>query len=242
MKIGGVSMEKPLMDIAKIANEAGVWICAFIAVSIVVIQALLYMRLSFKTAKEVGLSKEQCWKGFRSGIISSIGPSMSVFVVVFSMAVIIGGPLTWMRLALIGGSATELTAAQVGAQAYGVELGGEGYDIVALSTSWWTMAVNGIGWLVVVGLFSHKMEGVRQKIGAGDPKWMQIFGVASTLGLFGYLAGQQILAGGPRIAAVMAGALGMMALTKIADKYKWLKEYALGFALIIGMFVAVLFK
>jgi len=233
-------MSKELLDVSKVANEYGVWICAFIGVSLVLIQALLYTKLSFKTAKEVGLTKKQSWRGFRSGLISSIGPAMSVFVVVFGMAIIVGGPITWMRLAIIGGSGTELTAAQVGAQAYGVGLGSEGYNLDALATSWWTMAANGIGWLIVVSLFAHKMEKVRQKIGGGDSKWIKIFGVSATLGLFGFLSNQQILLGGGRVIAVFAGAITMVVLTKASDKALWLKEYALGFALILGMVFATL--
>ena len=42
---------------------------------------------------------------------------------------VIGAPMAWMRLAVIGAAPTELTAATVGADAVGVTFGGEGYDL-----------------------------------------------------------------------------------------------------------------
>ncbi|WP_352419299.1 DUF5058 family protein [Proteiniborus sp.] len=223
------------VSVSTVSNSLGVWICALIAVSVVLVQSILYVRLAFKNAEKVGLSKQQCVKGLRSGIISSIGPSISVFVVVFGMAAVIGGPLTWMRLSMIGSSPTELSAAQVGAQTLGVELGSPDYDLTALATSWWTMSVNGLGWLLVVVLFTHRMEKLRQKIGGGDSKWVSILAAAATLGLFGYLSAPNILVGGGKLAAVLGGALSMAFLSKLSKNINWLKEYALGFALIIGM-------
>lgn len=223
------------VDVSSVSNSLGVWICALIAVSVILIQSVLYVRLAFKNAEKVGLTKQQCVKGLRSGIISSIGPAISVFVVVFGMAAVIGGPLTWMRLSMIGSSPTELSAAQVGAQTLGVELGSQDYDLTALATSWWTMSVNGLGWLLVVVLFTHRMEKLRQKIGGGDSKWVSILAAAATLGLFGYLSAPNILAGGGKLAAVLGGALSMALLSSLSKKINWLKEYALGFALIIGM-------
>ncbi len=223
------------VNVSTVSNSLGVWICALIAVSVILVQSILYVRLAFKNAEKVGLTKQQCIKGLRSGMISSIGPSISVFVVVFGMAAVIGGPLTWMRLSMIGSSATELSAAQVGAQTLGLELGSPDYDLTALATSWWTMSVNGLGWLLVVVLFTHRMEKLRQKIGGGDSKWVSILAAAATLGLFGYLSAPNILVGGGKLAAVLGGALSMAFLSKLSKNINWLKEYALGFALIIGM-------
>lgn len=226
-------------SVSQVANSLGVWLCAFVVVSIVIVQAALYCKLAFKNAAGVGLTKEDCIKGFRTGVISSIGPSISVFVVVFSLAAIIGGPLTWMRLSVIGGSGTELSAASVGATAAGTTLGGADYDLDALATSWWTMTINGCGWLAVVALFTHKMEKVRQKIGGGDPVWMKIFTTTATLGLFGHMSAPYVIQGGGALATVLGGALSMVALTFLSKKANWLKEYALGFALIIGMVLGV---
>jgi len=227
-------------QILKIANETGVWAIAALLVGIVAIQAILYMRLAYSTADKLGMKKEICTKAFRTGLVTGIGPVIAVFIIMVGMMSVIGGPMSWMRLSIIGAAPTELTAARVGAEAVGVEFGSANYDLNALATSWWTMAVNGAGWLIVVGLFSHKLETLRDVIGGGDPKWLAILSGAAMLGVFGYLNSGDVVAGGGRLIAVISGAVTMIIMTKVTKKYPKIKEYSLGIAMLAGMFAAVL--
>ena len=233
------------------ANSWGVWLIAIAIVVIVLIQSLLYIRLSFKTADLIGFPREKCVQGLRAGAISAIGPSIAVFIVMVGMMSVVGGPITWLRLSIIGAAPTELTAATVGAEALGVKFGGADYDVMALATSWWTMAINGTGWLLVTALFTHKLEDVREKIGGGDPKWLAIVSGAAMLGCFGFLNSNSIMAGykglkagaagggGPLYAAI-GGLLGMVLMLTLAKKLTWLREYTLGIAMLIGMAVTVI--
>lgn len=83
-------------------------------------------------------------------MISAIGPAIASVLVVLSMLAVIGSPVSWIRLSMIGSAATELSAASIGAEACGVTLGGAGYGLSEMSTAWFTMAINGCGWLLVV--------------------------------------------------------------------------------------------
>ena len=142
------------MDYLKIANSWPVWLCAGACVAIIVVQAVAFAKLCYKNAPLVGLSKADCSKSFKCGMVTAIGPSLSCFIGAISMITVVGGPLAWMRLSMIGAAPVELTAATTGAAAYGVELGGAGYDIYAMANSWLTMALNGCGWLLVVVLLT----------------------------------------------------------------------------------------
>lgn len=142
------------MDYLQIANSWPVWLCAGACVAIIVVQAVAFAKLCYKNAPLVGLSKADCSKSFKCGMVTAIGPSLSCFIGAISMITVVGGPLAWMRLSMIGAAPTELTAATTGAAAYGVELGGAGYDIYAMANSWLTMALNGCGWLLVVVLLT----------------------------------------------------------------------------------------
>ena len=140
------------MDYLQIANSWPVWLCAGACVAIIVVQAVAFAKLCYKNAPLVGLSKADCSKSFKCGMVTAIGPSLSCFIGAISMITVVGGPLAWMRLSMIGAAPTELTAATTGAAAYGVELGGAGYDIYAMANSWLTMALNGCGWLLVASV------------------------------------------------------------------------------------------
>ena len=126
------------------------------------------------------------------------------------------------------------------ADAVGVPFGGEGYDLYAMASSWWTMAINGVGWLLLVGLFAHKLEDLREKVSEGNTVWLGILSSAAMIGVFGYLNSRNIIQrGGPLIAAV-AGGIFMVLLLRIAKKVPAIKEYTLGLAMLAGMTVAIL--
>lgn len=228
-------------EILKVANEIGVWLAAAPVVIITAIQALIYTRLARKTAKEMNIPDEKCDKAFKTGLLTAIGPVIAIFIVMVGMMSVIGGPISWLRLSIIGSAPTELTAAKTGADALGVTFGGADYDLTALATGWWTMAINGAGWLLFAGLFTHKLEDIRNKVGGGDVKWLAVLSSAAMLGVFGYLNSGDIKKGGGGLIAVIAGAISMVVVIKLTEKLPKLKEYALGIAMLIGMLAAVIF-
>lgn len=232
-------------EILKIANGTGIWITAAFIVTLVVIQSVMYVKLAYRTAEKLNMKKETCKKALEVGMVTAIGPVIAIFIIMVGMMAVIGGPMSWMRLSIIGAAPTELTAATVGAQALGIEFGGAEYDLNALATSWWTMAINGCGWLIMVGLFASKLEILREKVSGNDTKWLALLTGGATLGAFGYLNSGDVVKGGSNLIAVLTGAITMVIFAFIIPKYpklKVLKEYTLGIAMLIGVFLAVLFK
>ena len=232
-------------ELTQIANSTGVWITAAFIVIVVVMQAILYAKLAYKTADKLEMSRETCNKALKVGMVTAIGPVIAIFIIMVGLMSVIGGPMAWMRLSIIGAAPTELTAATVGADAMGVEFGGAGYDVNALSVSWWTMAINGCGWLLVVGLLTSKLEVLREKVSGNDTAWLGILTGAATLGAFGYLNSGDVVKGGGNLVAVVAGAIAMVALGFAIEKnpkIKALKEYTLGISMLFGVFLAIMFN
>ena len=97
------------------------------------------------------------------GFVSGIGPALAVFVVMLAMVAVLGGPITWLRTVIIGAASTELAAATIGAEAMGVEFGGEGYGITEYANSVLTMVLNGSAWLVICALFTDKLDMLSKK-------------------------------------------------------------------------------
>jgi hypothetical protein len=236
-------------EVLSVANARGLWVISIAIVIIVLFQSLLYVKLSFRVAGELSYPREKCREALRVGMVSAIGPSIAVFIVMVGMMSVVGTPITWLRLSVIGAAPTELTAATVGAQAAGVEFGSPDYDLSTLAVSFWTMAVNGTGWLLVTALFTHKLEDIRLKIGGGDTKWLGILSVAAALGCFGYLNSNTLVgviknmqrgapnAMGPAY-ALITGLVAMVAVSKLSKTQTWLREYTLGIAMLAGMLVA----
>ena len=229
-------------DYLKVANSAIVWVLCSITVIIALLQAILYMRMARKTAAKVQMPSEIPNKAFRIGLISAIGPALGVFIVMVGLMASIGGPMAWLRLSIIGAAATELTAASLGAQACGVELGGAGYTLTVMAVSWFVMALNGAGWLVVTGVATPALEKLREKMSGGDTVWLAVLSGACSLGIFGYLNVNEIIKGWGNAIASIAGAVCMVVVVKfIVPKCPKLLEYSLGIAMLFGMFCAILY-
>ena len=174
-----------MKEYLKIANDPILWLMCLPVVIIVAVQAIIFSKKAFQAAGSVELTKKEAKTAFRIGAVSAIGPAVAVFVVMLGMMAVVGGPMTWLRLSVIGAAPTELAASTMGAKAMGVEFGGEGYGVLEYANSVWVMTLNGIGWLLFVGLFTHKLDGLRNKISKGDSKLTGEIGGAATLGIAG---------------------------------------------------------
>ena len=222
------------MDYLAIANAPIFWALCGITVVISLAQALLFMRQAKRAAVEVNLEQGLANKAFKIGLISAIGPACGVFIVMVGLMASIGGPMAWLRLSIIGAAATELSAATMGAQAAGVEFGGNGYTLTVMAVSWFAMAL-------VSGTVTPALEKLRGKLSGGDAKWLAVLSGACSLGIFGYLNANEIKKGLGSTIACLAGALSMVAIMKlIVPKHPKLAEYSLGIAMVIGMFFAVM--
>lgn len=235
------------MDYLAISNLPIFWFLCSFTVIISAVQAILYVRQANKATRICKLDPQLPRKAFRIGLISAIGPACGVFIVMVGLMAAIGGPMAWLRLSIIGAAATELSAATMGATAAGVTLGGEGYTLTVLAVSWFAMALNGAGWLVVTGVATPGLEKLRDKMSGGDIAWLAAMSAACSIGIFGYLNTNQMVIAGPALApgptvAVLTGALSMMAITHfIVPKHPKLAEYSLGIAMIVGIACAIIY-
>ena len=245
-------MEKEYLTIA---NSSTVWMLCSVTVAIAFLQAILYMAMARRTAVKAQIPSEVVNTSFRIGLITAIGPALGVFIVMVGLMASIGGPMAWTRLSIIGAAPTELTAATYGATAAGVKLGGEGYTMTVMAVSWFAMALNGAGWLILTGLFTPMLESLRDKMSGGDSRWLAVLSAACSLGIFGNLIQGQILV--TRVAegvatlvtqyghatAAISGMLCMAFMVKVVvPKYPKLMEYSLGIAMLFGMFCAVIYE
>lgn len=227
------------------ANDPFLWVICIPLVFLVALQAFLFTRRAMDAASVTSLEKKQCYQAFRVGATSAIGPALSVFVVMVAMMGVIGGPITWLRLSMIGAANTELTASQLGARAMGVEFGSADYGIREFANSVWTMALNGCGWLIFCGLFTDKLEVLQDKVAGGDTELMQKICGAAVLGTASFLVAlnSKAATGGiaiDKLGASIVAALAMVIFTYIANKAPKLREYSLGLSMIAGMIVGVL--
>ena len=159
------------MDYLAIANAPIFWALCGITVVISLAQALLFMRQAKRAAVEVNLEHGLANKAFKIGLISAIGPACGVFIVMVGLMASVGGPMAWLRLSIIGAAATELSAATMGAQAAGVEFGGNGYTLTVMAVSWFA--------LIYFACFSKGIKIIGLEL---NSIWLTISSISPTLG------------------------------------------------------------
>ncbi|MBX0325884.1 DUF5058 family protein [Halomicroarcula sp. F13] len=227
-----------------VANSRWLWLSTLPVVSVVLLQAAIFLRRAWNDGKEMGLSEEKLKTGFKTGLISAIGPSVAVLAGMLALIATVGGPVAWMRLSVIGSVAFELPAAELGLSQFGYSLGDEGITETAYATAVWSMTLGGTGWLLVSAFGTRHMEKVRTKISNGNEKLIPIISAAAMLGAFAYFLSGEVTAGTPETGAVAVGGLAMLALLHLADSrdIQWLREWALGAAMLVGLLVGVVIQ
>ena len=235
-----------MTDITQITHQPVIWILCSLTVIVVAVQAVLFVRLAKKTAGDSALDPGIAKKAFNIGLVSAIGPSCGVCIVMVGLMSAIGAPMSWMRLSVIGAAPTELAAATNGATAAGTALGGEGFTLEALIICWAVMALNGAGWLIVSSLLTPSLDKARDKIAGGDSKWLAVLSLACSMGVFSYLCANSTL-GTPgmikkgQACACLAAAVSMVLMGKfIVPKHPRFGQHALGIAMIIGIAAGLL--
>ncbi|MCB6367531.1 DUF5058 family protein, partial [Intestinibacillus massiliensis] len=91
-------------DTMQIANSPILWVLAGIPIVFVIVQAALFLRQSYKASKriDVDLTKKQCNQALLSGMITAIGPALGILIIMVSLISLVGGPMSWMRVSVIG--------------------------------------------------------------------------------------------------------------------------------------------
>ena len=230
------------MDYLQIANSFPMWVAAGLAIALVLFQAIIFAKKSYGTGKEIGLTEVQMKSAMKSSFITSLGPSVVILTGLLSLLVTVGGPMAWMRLSFIGSVMFEMMAAGFGTEAVGVKMGIDPMTELAFANAVWTMILGSTGWIVFAVLTADKMEKVQVKFSKGDKGLLAIISVAAMLGSFGSLVSGHLLAMNNNTIAAVAGGMIMLVLSPLAEKkqIKWLKEWALTFALFGGMLIAAI--
>lgn len=229
------------MDYLQIANSPLMWIAAAIPVSVVLIQAALFVKKTLATAKEMGMESDKINSAVKASFITSIGPSIVVVVGMLSLLVVMGGPISWLRLAFIGSVQFELLAAKFGIVAAGASF--EEMTNVAYANGVWTMVLGSLGWIVMSTFFTGKLDGLRTRMAGGNAALIPVISIAAMLGAFAYNVAGEVLKMNTQTIAAIAGLGIMVSLGAFANrsKAKWINEWALTIAMFGGMFIATLF-
>jgi hypothetical protein len=229
------------MELQDIINSPGLWVASSIMVIAVLAQGVIFLRAGLKEAKKIGMERERYMGGLRSAVITAIGPSLSPVIVLLALIAVIGAPTTWMRLNDVGAARTELAVISICSTMVGAEPGTASFGLKAFNYSLWGMALNNVGWLIVVLFTTHNMNKIVEKLYVKyDPKWIRLLMGGTIIGLVSFLLCGQITAPMlkgqyPKLVAALISGGSMLFITRALAKHQRLQELALGISMVAGM-------
>ncbi len=220
-----------------------IWVFACLLIGMVVVQALLFLRLALRFNKQNNLlTRNELGHAAKTGAIAVIGPAISVMVIAFSLISMMGSATTFMRCGVIGAPGWELLMANTSAGSVGVEFGSAGFTEAVFVLCIFGMTLASAPYFLNTIITLKPMDKVAQKSATGENKkesFMPTLGNAAMYGIIGYTM-VDYFNSIPGVIAFIVAALVCYAVMHIMKKTgkKWLGDWNLAFAMVIGMAVA----
>ena len=228
------------MNAMQIANSLPMWLACGVAVILVIAQSVIFVKKAFEAGPKVGLTKEQMNKAVKSSALTSIGPSVVILSGMLSLLISVGGPMAWMRLSFIGSVMFESMAAGIGTASVGVQLGVDELTPIALTMAVWTMILGSIGWIIVSTVSADKMDKLTAKLSSGNSNIMGLISGGAMVGVFGGMVAQKLITMNKNAIACGLGALIMIVMMKLSEKYPKIKDWNLTVAILGAMIITAL--
>lgn len=227
-------------DIWAVAQSPILWICTLAVFGVIVVQSVIYMRAAKTAGEDVGISRKDLNRAFRSGAVASIGPSLAVVLVAIALLTLFGTPAVLMRIGLVGSAATETASATVAADTMGADLGGPEWTQQVFVVAFFAMCLSGAAWMIITLLFTPVLKRGGNKLSKVNPTAMAIIPGSALLAAFMALTVTELPKSSVHVIAVVVAGASMAGMLLIAQRLKleWLKEWALGLAILLALAVA----
>lgn len=220
----------------ELANSLPLWIFCILVVGMVFIQTIVFVWIGSHYAGKANITGTDIRRSVRAGLISTLGPALSVFVVGLGLITQIGAPMTLSRLSVIGNATYEASSAEMAAAAMGTSIGADTYTMQAFTASVWVMNLGGICMVLPALLLVKPLSKLTQAAGKKAAAGM-ILGLSASLASFGYFAVDYAKKDDWNMTAVLAGFLAMTGLECAAKRLKtgWLKEWSLALSILLAL-------
>ena len=221
----------------------------------VTVMCVFFLVKSYKAGLAIGMDKAILKKTIRNSAIFTILPSVGILVGVLALSGVLGAPLSWMRLSVVGALQYELNVADMAAKALGMEsLALDAMSIGSFTTISLVMTTGILGGgllcLFFLGRYLKKfsskpskeksdIQPVKKKLNIGSIAMVGMFTglciayISSYVGAFANDFTNYL----PIFTAVVAAAV-MGAFTALAKKFKWLENFDVALSMLVAMAAA----
>jgi len=230
------------MSYTEICNDKWLFVWVGVLLIAVVLQCLVYMRKAWKHGLEIGLQSSQIKKGLTTGIAISIMPTLPVLLVLFSLMPLLGIPLPWLRLSVIGSAYYETYAATTALSCLGETFQMNGYSAEGWIAALWVMTVGGSACILWSAFAIKPVSMLYEKAEKINIKLVLALGSGCLVGIMAYVSVSYGFSAMSTKGVVfcISFAVGafLVYLQKTLPKAKWLSDYIMTFSMLAAMAAA----
>lgn len=230
------------MKYTEICNA--VWMFLYVGALLlaVIVQCLIFMKRAWKHGLEIGLTNTQIKKGLTTGISISIMPTLPVILVLMSLMPLLGIPLPWLRLSIIGSAYYETYAATTALSCVGEPFQVGAYSANGWIAAAWVMTVGGSACVLWSSLAIKPISMLYEKAEKIDMKLVLTLGGGCLAGIMAYVSVSygfsDISTKGVVFGISFAvGALLVFLHNKMPEK-KWLSDQLMTISMLVAMAAA----
>lgn len=225
-----------------ICNSGWMYLWVFILLALVLAQCIVFMRKAWKHGLEIGMTGAEMKNGLRSGITVSILPSLPVLLVFISLMPLLGTPLVWLRLSIIGSAHYEAYAASLAVNCVGEELVLNGYSINGWIAAAWVMTIGGSLYVLGAVIFIRPVNKLYGKAQSFDMGLVTAIGTGCLMGIMGFVSvayglGSFSTKGIVFLISFAVGAVIVFIHHK-CPRIKWLMDFCMAISMVIAMAAA----
>lgn len=202
------------------------YVLGFVAVS---------MRRAWKRALAIGFTRKQLWGIVKSSVSCAFVPSITGLAGFFTLAPLLGIPLSWWRLSIVGSTAYEIMAAEMALNTAGVELSAASAGEYILVM--YVMAIGIIGGMVMLPLFAERVHQGTIRLKQRDARWGPLGTSVFMLTVALVFVIPMILGGGTRLLTLLTSAAVTLILALLCRRFKItaLNDFILAISMIAAM-------
>ena len=238
------------MEYLKIANDPKLWLVSSLMVFVALFQAIIFMKKAYVAGAKMGFTDSQMKTALKVGAIAAVGPSVAIGVALVALMAVIGGPLGWQRLSVVGSLMYELQNADIVLESFGTNM--KECTPILFATVARGYAFSAAMWQLNVAFFAPSYDKILRKITKGDVKALSLLTVAALTSIVSRVFVKYYLKITPDSITPVFSKLGVASLVGLVTYvllssaiekwgWKWLVEWTLPLAMLMGMVAGSLF-
>jgi len=225
-----------------VANSPVMAIFCGLAIVVVLVQAVVFFRVAWKRALELGLTRQELMKVVKSSAVFSIVPSLPIIISYMILLPALGKFFPWLRLSVIGSATYETLAANMAVTSFSFDsLGSADFSPDVFGSLLWVVTL-GVFLSSMSALLLRRFDSKMQSVTTNPNSFGNVVPNIMFLGMMATLSAPYLadVTNIPSLSAIVVSALVMIGLNAVGKKVPALKEFAFSLSMIAGMASACL--